>query len=167
MFFNNKFLFCLLVLDCHHGWDEFDSSCYKVMTSFLYSVKLNWESARAVCLGLEGDLLSIKDIREMEFTKYLMSVSKVTNVWIGLNDRLVEGQFVWSDGTPFNSSVYNNWADREPNGAGYENCVELEGSRWIDRACHNNRHYICERPKGELISRIYQLLISFNLVRKF
>ena len=122
-----------------------------MLTSFLYSAKLSWENARAVCLGFEGDLVSIKDIKETEFIKYLISVSKLSFAWIGLNDRLMEGQFVWSDGTPFNSSVYSNWADSEPNGAVHENCVELENNQWIDRSCNTFRHYICERPKGGFI----------------
>ncbi|CAH3127383.1 unnamed protein product [Pocillopora meandrina] len=71
------------------------------------------------------------------------------NYWIGLNDQHNESQFVWSDGTPFNSSVYNNWNSGEPNdGGGVEDCVELYLRRWNDDKCNSELGYICERPKG-------------------
>ncbi|XP_078355560.1 uncharacterized protein LOC144640230 [Oculina patagonica] len=118
------------------------------MTSFFSSRELSWENARSVCLGFEGDLVSIKNKREMEFIENLTSN---TNMWIGLNDRLREDQFVWSDGTPFNSSVYKNWNGGEPNNdKGNEDCVELRGSGWNDVDCSATRFYICERPKGKL-----------------
>ncbi|KAL9985710.1 hypothetical protein ACROYT_G008146 [Oculina patagonica] len=140
-----------LALDCPPGWDEFENSCYKVMTSFRYSQRLTWVNARAVCLGFGGDLVSIKNEREMEFLKNLSSTYKYKLFWIGLNDRLKEGQFVWSDGTPFNSSVYNNWDRGQPDNSRDEDCVELHyiQNTWNDLACIVIRYYICERPKGK------------------
>ncbi len=142
-----------LALDCPPGWDEFENSCYKVMTSFRYSQRLTWVNARAVCLGFGGDLVSIKNEREMEFLKNLSSTYKYKLFWIGLNDRLKEGQFVWSDGTPFNSSVYNNWDRGQPDNSRDEDCVELHyiQNTWNDLACIVIRYYICERPKGMFI----------------
>lgn len=155
--------FCFLTLDCPPGWDEFENSCYKVMTSFLYSRGLSWENARAVCLGFEGDLVSIKNKREMEFIEYLTSNLKDELLWIGLNDRLKEDQFVWSDGTPFDSSVYSSWPDGEPNNSGNEDCVEMRSSRWNDRSCSVTHFYICERPKGRIILSVVLIYTSFIL----
>ena len=145
-------MFFFLAFHCPPGWDEFDNSCYKRMQKFVYSLALSWENARAVCLGFGGDLVKIENEKEMEFIKFLSSAFK-TRVWIGLNDRHEEGQFVWSDGTPFNSSVYNSWADGEPNNAiEKEDCVEVYGDNgWNDNRCDVNLQYICERPKGGLI----------------
>lgn len=86
----------------------------------------------------------------MDFIKFFSSKFKNDILWIGLNDRFKEGQFVWSDGTHFNSSVYSNWNDGEPNNAGDEDCVELRSSGWNDEQCSAIRFYICERPTGEL-----------------
>ena len=146
------FLSCFIALGCPPGWDEFDNSCYKVMRSFLHSRSLSWEDARAVCLGFGGDLVTIKNEREMQFLRDL-TITGFERNWIGLNDRLKEGQFVWSDGTPFNSSVYNDWGDGEPNNDdGNEDCVELDYTgRWNDIPCSGTHYYICERPKGGLL----------------
>ncbi|XP_020615528.1 macrophage mannose receptor 1-like isoform X2 [Orbicella faveolata] len=139
------------VLDCPPGWDEFDDSCYKVMTSFVYSQSLSWDNARAVCLGYGGDLVSIENAREMEFIRLRYAEYISYSMWIGLNDRIKQREFVWSDGTPFNGSVYSNWRDGEPNDwSGQEDCVELYNNGWNDLACSRNHYYMCERPKGKL-----------------
>ena len=119
------------------------------MTSFLFSRMLSWENARAVCLGFGGDLVSINNEKERNFLYLDLNIAS----WIGLNDRLNEGQFVWSDGTPFSSSVYSNWPwlDGEPNNSGNQDCVEIKSGGWDDQHCSEERFYICERSKGELI----------------
>ncbi|KAJ7393777.1 chromatin-modulating protein mrc1 [Desmophyllum pertusum] len=121
------------------------------MTEYHYSAKLSWENARAVCLGLEGDLVSIDNEKEMDFVNNNISRIKGREVWIGLNDRLKEDQFVWSDGTPFNSSwSYSNWGNNEPNNIrNDEDCVELYYNVWNDNSCSGTNFYICERPKGK------------------
>jgi len=112
---------------------------------------LNWESARRDCLGSCGDLVTIADQLEMSFV--YNNFSKVWNqhYWIGLNDRPNESQFVWSDGTPYNASVYSNWHPGEPNDRSGEDCVELYRTRWNDNGCKDNGCYICEKPKGNSI----------------
>ena len=150
----NLFSFCLVDLDCPPGWNEFDDSCYKVMTNFVYSTQLSWENARAVCLVLEGDLVSIENRKEMDFIKKMSSEFGFILLWIGLNDRLKEGQFVWSDGTPFldSSLSYSNWRYGQPdNSKNLEDCVELNKKGWNDLQCSNTEYYICERPKGGLL----------------
>lgn len=128
-------------------------------------------NARAVCLGFGGDLVSIESRREMEFIKVLSSAFKHDILWIGLNDLRKEGQFAWSDGTPFNSSVYSNWNEGEPNNAGDEDCVERRGSGWNDEQCSAIRFYICERPKGRLFFCIFDCIfldqqLSCKIVNK-
>lgn len=82
--------------------------------------------------------------------------------WIGLNDRRNESQFVWSDGTPYNRSVYSNWYPGEPNDRAGEDCVELYGSRWNDDNCKKEYSYICERPKGMCLSfKYFKLILQF------
>ena len=152
---DNLFSFCLLAFDCPPGWDEFGDSCYKFMMNFFYSVRLNWNNARAVCQGLEGDLVSIDNEMEMEFVNNISSMFKNTDMCIGLNDRLKEGQFVWSDGTPFNNSrSYSNWRDGQPDNSGNEDCVVLNNNKWYDEPCSDTDKYICERPKGRLPRRL-------------
>lgn len=119
-----------------------------MMTSFVYSKRLSWDNARAVCLGYGGDLVSIENEREEDFIRSLSSDFKTELLWIGLNDLVNEGQFVWSDGTYFNSSVYNKWKNGEPSHTENQDCVGLRNNLWNDKPCSWVRFYICERPKG-------------------
>ena len=113
---------------------------------------LDWESARRNCLSSDGDLVSIENQSEMSFVYNKSSVVWNQRYWIGLNDRRNESQFVWSDGTPYNASVYSNWRQGEPNdGGGAEDCVELFRTSWNDNECHDEYGYICEKPKGNSI----------------
>lgn len=87
------------------------------------------------------------DNAEMDFIKRISN--ETVKYWIGLNDRLSENVFVWSDGTLYNRSLYNNWIDGEPNDdKSNEDCVELNNHAWNDFICASNLSYICERPKG-------------------
>ncbi|PFX30431.1 Macrophage mannose receptor 1 [Stylophora pistillata] len=85
----------------------------------------------------------------MDFIYSKSSKNWREHYWIGLTDERNESQFVWSDGTPFKSSVYNNWKSGEPNDPdGAQDCVELYLRHWNDDSCKNQYSYICERPKG-------------------
>jgi len=84
----------------------------------------------------------------MDFIYSKSSKAKNEHYWIGLNDRRNESLFVWSDGSPYNGSVYSNWYPGEPNDRAGEDCVELYGTRWNDDSCKKEYSYICERPKG-------------------
>ena len=144
------FLFWYQASNCPPDWYGFGNSCYKFVVRSLYVKGLNWENARRTCLNYGGDLASVENISEMNFIYSHSSKNWRENYWIGLNDQHNESQFVWSDGTPFNSSVYNNWNSGEPNdGGGVEDCVELYLRRWNDDKCNSELGYICERPKGE------------------
>ena len=110
---------------------------------------LNWENARRDCLGYGGDLVSITNKSEMSFINGISSKGVNEHYWIGLNDQRNESQFVWSDGTPYNASVYSNWYPGEPSDLAGEDCVELNGRHWNDNSCKKENGYICKRPKGK------------------
>ena len=141
-----KFVF--QALDCPNGWDGYGNSCYKFVVQSLSVRGLNWENARRDCLGYGGDLVSIANQSEMSFIYGKSSKVQNQHYWIGLNDRLNESLFVWSDGTPYNASVYSNWHPGEPNDRAGEDCVELHRTRWNDNGCNDEFGYICERPNG-------------------
>ena len=136
------------VLGCPFGWYAFEDSCYRIGGNSHFGHRdLNWEDARKQCHQHGGDLLSVADNAEMDFVKSI-SFDNVT-YWIGLNDLDSEDVFVWSDGTPFNSSLYNNWIVGEPNDdKNNEDCVELKEKAWNDFVCEEKLSYICERARG-------------------
>ena len=68
------------------------------------STKKTWENARKDCRNKNGDLISIKDKAEDSMLRRFLDqkASKSWRYWIGLNDKLKEGSYVWSDGSSFN-----------------------------------------------------------------
>jgi len=64
--------------------------------------------------------------------------------WIGFNDTLVEGTWVWA---AFPSS-YANWAPGEPNNDRDEDCALVDfynpSTGWNDGDCGRSYPYICE-----------------------
>ena len=124
---------------------------------------LSWENARRECLGSGGDLVSIASQSEMSFVSNKSLWNQ--HYWIGLNDRRNESLFVWSDGTPYNASVYSNWHPGEPNDRAGEDCVELFRARWNDNGCNDEFGYICEKPKGKFWNYITHSMASWTQVQ--
>ena len=64
--------------------------------------------------------------------------------WIGLNDRNVEGSFVW---TIKKSSSFRFWAPKQPNNWNNEDCVHTLGVRhgytWNDVPCDKCFNFTC------------------------
>ena len=63
-----------------------------------------------------------------------------------------EGQFVWTDGSPWQ---YTNWMPNQPNNAkGIEDCVMLGetgwNGKWADQYCGQPGGYICSYNIGKL-----------------
>ena len=69
--------------------------------------------------------------------------------FLGLNDRAVEGEFLWSD----RSAVeYINW-DKLNSDYSWrsKDCASVKkdnDGRWRDQSCFNSFSYICKKPKG-------------------
>lgn len=64
--------------------------------------------------------------------------------WIGLNDIVEEGKFVWSDGSLVN---FIPFASNEPSSeVDNEDCVVLEkhGGMYFDAPCEWPQNFICE-----------------------
>ena len=133
------------------GWYAFQNSCYKFMVISPTNRGHNWNDARASCLAYQGDLLSVGNKLEMDFINEISArfVYHRQHLWIGLSDLDEENKFVWSDGTPFNPSVYNNWGPGEPNNRLEEHCVELFEHVWNDNTCTKKFGHICEKPNGK------------------
>ncbi|XP_070532436.1 lectin BRA-3-like isoform X2 [Ptychodera flava] len=77
--------------------------------------------------------------------------------WIGLEDTLNEGEFIWPDGESQCQDDYSNWAPREPNNNikkdnGGQDCVQLwfrfgHNGKWDDEYCDfRPKGFVCEIP---------------------
>ena len=66
-----------------------------------------------------------------------------TEGWIGVNDMLTEGHFLWWDGS---HPAYTSWDDGQPNNGGTygEQCVRLfADNKWHDYGCGGKIPYLC------------------------
>jgi lectin-like protein len=124
------------------GPDEFAGAdargCYRLTAD-----TATWLDARAVCIGWGGDLARIESAAEDDFLTARLSI----DVWIGVNDREVEGSMVWADGSPLG---YENWGDAQPDDFNaQEDCGEkrvADAGGWNDSPCDGMpREFLCER----------------------
>jgi cysteine-rich repeat protein len=114
--------------------------CYRV-----FSIAVPWKTAEESCQAWGGapdlgHLVSIADTGEQMFVSGLITDS----AWIGGNDIAVEGDYTWTDGTPW---MFEQWAPNEPNGSTKENCVFMRTTGdWDDHDCaYMWPSYVCER----------------------
>ncbi len=98
-----------------------------------------WEDAKIACEEMGGHLVTIQDANENEFVRELIGQNYI---WLGGNDFVTEGSFVWITGEEF---VYTNWAPGEPNNVGgvQDYMVMYPSGQWDDDNV-TTRYYICE-----------------------
>lgn len=107
----------------------------------------SWLGARSRCEASGYTLAVVETAAEDAFLYGEIASRGLDDTWIGLNDAVTEGTWVWLDGVPLG---YEHWDEGEPNdGAGGEDCgviMTREGreSEWDDRPCDGERPYLCE-----------------------
>ena len=127
------------VSECPEGWTHHETSCYWVV---LYPV-VNWFEAFNGCPQLHpaAHLASSGSESENEIISSLHSDS--VYLWLGGTDADEEGNWIWTDGTPFN---YTRWYSGEGAGGITQNCLALYTNyeQWYDYECFESYPYVCE-----------------------
>ncbi|PCJ22460.1 MAG: hypothetical protein COA96_14360 [SAR86 cluster bacterium] len=93
---------------------------------------ITWDNANTAASGMTyngatGHLVTLHSTAETNFINPLYSSDPNTTVfgpWIGLNDIVSEGVYVWVTGE---AVTYTNWSTGEPNNSGNEDGVHLWG----------------------------------------
>ncbi|XP_068505832.1 galactose-specific lectin nattectin-like [Syngnathus scovelli] len=124
---------------CPKGWTQLDCFCY------IYESEIrSFADAESVCNILGGNLVSIHNELENALVLELIRAAdgEVDGAWIGLNDAVLEGDFMWIDGSDVD---FTNFDGGAPSGAG--DCVAMvtNAGEWVDAPCPIELSYVCIR----------------------
>ena len=135
---------------CPLNWKSLGDYCYQFnVHGAQYKV---WVDAEKACMSFNGstELISISSAAENAFVLSQLKDMRVSQVWIGLNDRKVEGRYEWSDKS---INTYKNWAPLEPSAGVISDCTLIDGNTqngtWSTSPCFVRRGYICKRKMGQ------------------
>ncbi|KAK6989823.1 FRAS1-related extracellular matrix protein 1-like isoform X1 [Biomphalaria glabrata] len=124
---------------CETGWFDYEGRCYKPMNE-----RLAWDEAEDKCVKMfHGHLTTIKNVKHM---KWLGEKLEEKPFWIGLNDKVHNGRWQYTNG---DSVTMYNWQNGKPHmwRKGHKkNCVVVKKKyKWRNKKCDNYQaRYVCE-----------------------
>lgn len=126
----------------------FGDSFYKGFVS-----GISWEEAAERCEEMGGHLVVITSANENDFVTSLARKHSMERVWIGITDRVREGEWVWVTGERVSYSKWHRWSNgkSEPNdwmGEDFGSLDTNEPGEWHDTPSvvqsPDRRGFVCE-----------------------
>ncbi|XP_060100463.1 regenerating islet-derived protein 4-like [Heteronotia binoei] len=130
---------------CPIGWMQYQSYCYGI-----FADKQDWTQAELNCQNhrYSGHLASILSDYEAQllFQFITNNFPKEESFWIGLQDRLKNGRWRWSDSA---TSMFTAWVGGKPKSVDESGfCAYISKKQkfleWNDAFCSTRMPYICE-----------------------
>ena len=117
---------------------EFDGHHYYCSSSNNFT----WEQANAAANASGGHLVVINNANENNF---IANAIQAGSVWIGLTDKVSEGNFEWVNDDPLN---YTNWKNNQPDNGGNSDYAILKryNKKWYDQKSYKKYEYVMEIP---------------------
>ena len=150
-----NYLYFKLSVYCNPGYKTHEGTCYRFHTD-----KQTWDGALFQSAKDNATLVSFHASHEEAFVQTLVPPGNTGLIWTGLNDRITEGTYTWSDGT---SVEYTTWKANEPTGK-KEDCVGVEVISYgtmSDVPCTEPHYYVSRQPlEGNDFASLDKITIS-------
>uniref|UniRef100_A0A3Q2Y4J0 Lithostathine-1-beta-like n=1 Tax=Hippocampus comes TaxID=109280 RepID=A0A3Q2Y4J0_HIPCM len=124
-------------IKCPEDWTQLDCHCY-----IYFNTPETFVAADMACIAEGGNLVSIHNDLENEIVVQLIEDGGGTQAWIGLHDAIVNGDFIWTDGS-IQDFLNFDTDGGEPNDAGPCVLIETADSLWQDEDCTDTNPYVC------------------------
>ena len=138
------------VPSCLGDWEEEGDRCY------LWPLfRSNWREADEYCMKEGGHLASVTNMKIHNYIQSKVTIGQIhTYFWIGGTDQAQEGDWRWTDGSPWNFTMWgpgqpDNWLpwghDED------EDCLQINfewhsKSGWNDIKCNTQIEFVCSQP---------------------
>ncbi|XP_077585951.1 galactose-specific lectin nattectin-like isoform X2 [Stigmatopora nigra] len=127
--------------ECPPDWTRLNSRCI-----IFINERLRFSLAETFCNLLGGNLVSISNALENEVVRQVIraKAGSFDRAWIGLHDRVMDGTFLWVDGSNFG---FEDWASGRPRVGTNQDCTEInfQGETWNDQRCGRQRPFVCAK----------------------